>query len=114
MRNANINRVLKTPTCSTTPMRPSNAQRVPDHVDEALVVEPVFDAVVEAAYEALPEMFHDVVELVDVNGLSYAEARSCSTSGGPASPDRARNASTLTNAEVDADTPSYRPESGGE
>jgi RNA polymerase sigma-70 factor, ECF subfamily len=37
-------------------------------------VESVFDAEVEAALAALDEPFRRVVELVDINGLSYAEA----------------------------------------
>jgi len=38
------------------------------------VVEPVFDAVVQDAYDRLPDDFRNVVELVDLNGLAYAEA----------------------------------------
>lgn len=41
---------------------------------EAVVVGETFEAVVEAAFEALPEKFHRVVELIDIDGLSYQEA----------------------------------------
>ena len=38
------------------------------------MVEPLFDAAVEDAYRALPVPFRQVVDLVDLNGLAYAEA----------------------------------------
>jgi RNA polymerase sigma-70 factor (ECF subfamily) len=41
---------------------------------EALVVGATFDAVVEDAFHSLPDAFRRAVELVDINGLSYAEA----------------------------------------
>ena len=41
---------------------------------EALVVGATFDAVVEDAFRSLPDAFRRAVELVDINGLSYAEA----------------------------------------
>ena len=41
---------------------------------EALVVGATFDAVVEDAFRSLPDDFRRAVELVDINGLSYAEA----------------------------------------
>jgi RNA polymerase sigma-70 factor (ECF subfamily) len=41
---------------------------------EDLVVGRTFDAAVETALTALPESFRQVVLLVDVDGLSYAEA----------------------------------------
>ena len=116
MRNANINRVRKkTPDLLDDPDATfERSAEFADHVDpEALVVEPVFDAVVEAAYEALPEMFHDVVELVDVNGLSYAEAAELldipvGTVMSRLHRARKRIRDHLTSTEVDADTPSYR------
>ena len=43
---------------------------------EDLVVDGTFDAVVENALRTLPARFRQVVELVDVAGLSYAEAAS--------------------------------------
>lgn len=44
----------------------------PDRADAT--VDAVFDAEVEAALAGLDEPFRRVVELVDINGLSYAEA----------------------------------------
>lgn len=41
---------------------------------EAIVVGETFDAVVSEALAALPDRFRQVVMLVDVDGLSYAEA----------------------------------------
>jgi RNA polymerase sigma-70 factor (ECF subfamily) len=41
---------------------------------EALIVGETFDAVIAAALAALPDRFHQVVSLVDVEGLRYAEA----------------------------------------
>lgn len=35
-----------------------------------------FDAVVEDAYLALPDLFREVIDLVDLAGLSYEEAAS--------------------------------------
>jgi len=37
-------------------------------------VDAVLDAAVEDAYQALPENFREVVDLVDLAGLSYEEA----------------------------------------
>lgn len=41
---------------------------------EDIVVGPVFDEVVDAAFGALPDKHRQVVALVDIDGLSYAEA----------------------------------------
>ncbi len=41
---------------------------------EAIVVGATFDAVVVDALDALPDRFRHVVELVDIDGLTYAEA----------------------------------------
>ena len=41
---------------------------------EAMVVGASFDAVVVDALDALPERFRQVVELVDIDGLTYTEA----------------------------------------
>lgn len=41
---------------------------------EALVVGATFDAVVEDAFRSLPDDFRRTVQLVDIDGLSYAEA----------------------------------------
>jgi len=43
---------------------------------EHQVVDPVFDANVQAALDALPDRFRRPVELVDLAGLSYQEAAS--------------------------------------
>lgn len=44
------------------------------HSPEELLVDVVFDAVVERAFIALPDKYRRIVELVDVDGLSYAGA----------------------------------------
>lgn len=41
---------------------------------EAVVVGATFDAVVVDALDSLPDRFRQVVELVDIDGLTYAEA----------------------------------------
>lgn len=46
------------------------------HTPEELVVDATFDTGVEQALRTLPARFRQVVELVDVAGLSYAEAAS--------------------------------------
>ncbi len=45
-----------------------------DRDPEDLVIGETFDAVVEEAFTALPEKFREVIELVDIDGLSYREA----------------------------------------
>lgn len=78
MRNAHINRNRR--------RRPSLLAD-PDLIDDATVAlarppqdpaeilaESGFDAVVDAAHHGLPDNFRVVIDLVDVNGLSYAEA----------------------------------------
>jgi RNA polymerase sigma-70 factor (ECF subfamily) len=77
MRNANINRVRKKkPDLLDDP--DAAFERSTDFADDAdpesLVVDPVFDATVEEAFVALPDMFREIVELVDLDGLSYQEA----------------------------------------
>jgi RNA polymerase sigma-70 factor (ECF subfamily) len=74
LRNTNINRAQKkTPFLFDDPDHPS-AELV-DHVTpEDLVVEPIFDAAVQRALDDLPAVFRSVVDLVDVTGLTYAEA----------------------------------------
>lgn len=42
------------------------------HGPEELLVDVVFDAVVERAFAALPEKYRRIVALIDVEGLSYA------------------------------------------
>ena len=80
LRNTQINRtrrrrpeLLDDPerTMATVANTADDAQSV-----EAIVVGATFDAVVEEAFRNLPDDFRRCVELVDVNGLSYAEAAS--------------------------------------
>jgi RNA polymerase sigma-70 factor (ECF subfamily) len=77
MRNANINRVRKKkPDLLDDPdatFERSTEFAERDH-PESLVVDPVFDAAVETAFQGLPDMFREIVELVDLNGLAYQEA----------------------------------------
>lgn len=77
MRNANINRARKkTPDLLDDP--DVTFERSTRHAEtttpEHDVVEPVFDTTVQDAFDALPHDFRQVVELVDLNGLAYAEA----------------------------------------
>jgi len=79
MRNAEVNRTrrrrpellhdpdtaLEQPTATTSGL----GQRPED-----VVLGEQFDGVVAGAFAALPEKFRQVLELVDLNGLSYAEA----------------------------------------
>lgn len=77
MRNANINRARKkTPDLLDDPEL--TFERSVRHADtvtpEDDVVDPTFDAAVQDAFDRLSDDFRNVVELVDLNGLSYAEA----------------------------------------
>ncbi len=77
MRNANINRARKkTPDLLDDPERTfERSMRFADTTTpEDDVVDPIFDEVVQDAYDRLPDNFRNVVELVDLNGLAYAEA----------------------------------------
>ena len=77
MRNANINRARKkTPDLLDDPDQTfeRSARFADTTTPEADVVEPVFDAVVQDAYDRLSDDFRNVVDLVDLNGLAYAEA----------------------------------------
>ena len=78
MRNAQINRVrrkrpelLRDPDAAMERLADENSA---DLGPEGLVVESGYDAAVEKAVDSLPEKFRTVVELVDIQGLSYAEA----------------------------------------
>lgn len=77
MRNAQINRTRRRrPELLDDPATPERT-REPEHDDtspEAVVVGATFDSVVTDALEAIPGRFRHVVELVDIDGLSYAEA----------------------------------------
>jgi RNA polymerase sigma-70 factor (ECF subfamily) len=78
LRNAQINRtrrrrpeLLRDPD---TELERLAATSVGDTDDpEHQVVDPVFDATVRGALEALPDRFRQPVELVDLAGLSYQE-----------------------------------------
>jgi RNA polymerase sigma-70 factor, ECF subfamily len=78
MRNAQINRVRRRrPVLLADPEEA--ADRSAAMIDETAgpeqqVVERGFDAVVEDAYVALPEKFREVIDLVDLAGLSYEDA----------------------------------------
>jgi RNA polymerase sigma-70 factor, ECF subfamily len=78
MRNAQINRVrrkrpelLRDPDATMERLADEDSR---DLGPEALVVESEYDAAVEKAVNALPEKFRAVIDLVDIQGLSYAEA----------------------------------------
>ncbi|MBT8239592.1 MAG: sigma-70 family RNA polymerase sigma factor [Acidimicrobiia bacterium] len=74
LRNTNINRAQKKrPFLFDDPDDPST-DVVDEITPEDLIVEPVFDHAVQSALDDLPASFRAVVDLVDVNGLSYAEA----------------------------------------
>ncbi|HEC08263.1 MAG TPA: sigma-70 family RNA polymerase sigma factor [Acidimicrobiales bacterium] len=79
LRNAQINRtrrrrpeLLHDPDTEMDRLATTTAGD--EHDPEAVVVDPVFDATVKAALEALPVKFRRPVELVDLGGLSYQEA----------------------------------------
>jgi RNA polymerase sigma-70 factor (ECF subfamily) len=78
LRNTEINRhrrrrpeLLRDPD-ATMAREASTAST--DRDPEDLVIGETFDAVVEAALAELPEKFWQVVELIDIDGLSYREA----------------------------------------
>ncbi|MEZ5168524.1 MAG: sigma-70 family RNA polymerase sigma factor [Acidimicrobiales bacterium] len=78
MRNAQINRVRrKRPELLRDPdttMERLAAEDGDDPGPEDQVVDREYDAALVEALDALPEKFRSVVELVDVQGLSYQEA----------------------------------------
>lgn len=77
MRNAQINRSRRRrPELLDDPDAPERMGGT-EHAhgsSEALVVDRLFEGVVMDALDALPGRFRRVVELVDIDGLSYAEA----------------------------------------
>jgi RNA polymerase sigma-70 factor (ECF subfamily) len=77
MRNAQINRVRrKRPELLRDPDAAMERLADEDSKDlgpEAQVVESHYDAAVEKGVEALPDKFFQVINLVDIQGLSYAE-----------------------------------------
>jgi RNA polymerase sigma-70 factor, ECF subfamily len=76
LRNAQINRVRrKRPELLRDP--DATMERLAQDGDktvEELVIDLGFDAEVEEAFTDLPDIFREVVELVDIRGLSYQEA----------------------------------------
>lgn len=78
MRNAQINRVRrKRPELMRDPdtTMKLTADTSTDGRDiEDQVLHNEFDARIETALDALPEKFRTVIDLVDINGLSYQEA----------------------------------------
>ncbi len=78
LRNAQINRVRrKRPELLRDP--DATMERAPDtshggRTAEELVIDQGFDAEVEAAFSGLPDKFREVVQLVDIEALSYQEA----------------------------------------
>lgn len=74
LRNTHINRnrrrrpeLLREP--ETQNLVVASASDAPD-----AGVDLMFDAVIAHALQALPEVFREIVEMVDINGLSYGEA----------------------------------------
>jgi len=75
MRNTQINRTRRRrPELLDDPDRPEQTGSEASMSPEELVVGEMFDGEVEAALDSLPGRLRQVVELVDVHGLSYAEA----------------------------------------
>lgn len=78
MRNAQVNRVRRRrPGLLDDPdgADDRSAALADQHPGpEEQVVDRTFDAVVADAYAALPEMFREVIDLVDLAALSYQEA----------------------------------------
>lgn len=78
MRNANVNRNRRRrPSLMTDPdaeMRKLASTADGSDDPEQMVVDNRFDGTVANAFKALPERFGQVVELVDIDGLSYQEA----------------------------------------
>jgi RNA polymerase sigma-70 factor (ECF subfamily) len=77
MRNAQVNRVRRRrPELFRDPEAGARLleDREPSDSAEEVVVGEAFDATVEDALVRLPVKFRQVVELVDVHGLSYQEA----------------------------------------
>ena len=78
MRNAEINRhrrrrpdLMRDPDAEMARLA---SQAGPGTLTDDLALAQQFDGVVHTAFMALPENFRRVLELVDIDGLSYAEA----------------------------------------
>jgi len=80
MRNAQINRVRrKRPSLMRDPdvtLAVVANNETDGQTPESLVIDPTFDAVVEASLRSLPDNFRVAIHLVDIQGLSYNEAAS--------------------------------------
>jgi RNA polymerase sigma-70 factor (ECF subfamily) len=63
--------LLRVPVSALERLADENAE---DSDPGTIVVEMGYDAAVETAFAALPEKFSSVVEMVDIQGLSYQEA----------------------------------------
>ena len=77
LRNAQANRVRRRrPSLLRNPDAGQRLQEVRDALPsaEAIVVGRAFDATVEDAVARLPTRFRHVVELIDIDGLSYQDA----------------------------------------
>jgi len=74
LRNTNINRAQKKRPFLFDDPDDASADVVDEVTPEDIIVEPVFDAAVQSALDELPDPFRAVIDLVDVGGLSYAEA----------------------------------------
>jgi RNA polymerase sigma-70 factor (ECF subfamily) len=77
LRNAQVNRIRRRrPSLLRDPDAGQRAQDARDAQPsaEAIVIGEAFDATVEDAVTSLPGRFRQVVELVDIDGLSYQEA----------------------------------------
>lgn len=75
MRNTHINRHRRRrPELLRDPDAAANSEAVDGADAQSALFDEQFDAEVEAALFALPSPFRVMVELVDIRGLSYAEA----------------------------------------
>jgi len=77
MRNANINRARKkTPDLLDDPETTFERSTAFAETEgpEDTVMETILDATVEDGFRNLPDRFRKVVEMVDMNGLTYQEA----------------------------------------
>jgi RNA polymerase sigma-70 factor (ECF subfamily) len=78
LRNAQINRVrrrrpelMRDPDATLDRLADEETQQ---NTVEGMTVDLEFDAEVESAFDSLPPLFREVVELVDIRGMTYQEA----------------------------------------
>ena len=77
MRNAHLNSIRRRrPELLLDPDVAGSKLETTSYADsaESVVIDETFDAVVELAYRSLSDDFREVVTLVDVHGMTYAEA----------------------------------------